>query len=1494
MKDLSKEIVKKLKSSTFNSIYLNTLAKLPIVVTEEGAFIKNVSISGGLITEVDEDTHLDLPENIEQWSHKLLNAGYDPDSIKLLKTTVEQRLTKKCKLTSVKKFHYDDAWYSYRFSSDYPEETFGILRLDNMPFRSFDKLENKKSFICRMDQLMFNGLMEPFMLFVNRKFVNWNAIDVVFDCDDVYLLLHGKQYNNYNLDHSEFHMVILPFKCEFLGYEDDDLWDRNLEVFTMFMQDSLIVNDAGKIQIKVPTMYSIYKYKGMIYNVGAWMYNQHRKIYMGLLSESRIAKLKKIILNKYTYDESGNIINIFSTKFNALDRDSYNKEMYDSICHCSKEYLEENALFRFNSDGVLDMENGENILAILDESMTTKTEYIDGFNAVLDESSIREALYRENFLTFKDGLFNPETNIEIHHKNIITVDGAGSQQVVVKIFIPDDLEKYVCIDDPFVHEYISKRMMAYVIAKRDGTRLSAILKNGDIITNIDVDNLKSDDMREIFAICTDGKILRSTDDDVFIDISEEYIHMLTSCGECLNYSYFDKLLYQDNYNHAFNKTMNFNPLLFNDLTKTTIKSTVVSGKTANESLYFVVGNENRKGLKIPRYRYKDHETYVMVFHNGELIETYSNMYVAPNYFFLPVEKEFNPGDTIEFLFFTYCDNNEIHFTMTDNMISKLKSTPDPVFLRSDLLEEYIRLEDMKIFAKYPEEIMFYKELIEERDDIAFNVSYRDSKNNLLIFKEVVIPPSNSQSLSNEKLDEVVGVAPFDQKVPKLAIHEEQSGKVTRAELETYNRIIENIDTEKEINATLPRVNQFTAVSSKKFIYQRIYVDQKAYRLKLDERFRYCDNQKQYLFFINGRRADDDSFLITIPKYSRPFWGMYLYTVTFVKPTDRIEVFYVPEELVNINTEETPVNMYENGYIETEKTQLEVPYVSDFYLFFLNGKKIPSTDLITVDTHTFRLKSDPRTFLRLRVNPIYTSTDSRITDYMKAEKLSKYDELIKYIKDSDNLGYDELDRLFGVFIKLSDSENDKLRWNVARIAIINEIVRDFWVTSGYQYNENPFVYDYALDEYIIKDKNGNYILPALDATPVINILKNYIRLLYFRTEPESTSFEIGSSVSNIKFFWDFSYPIGQATIQLVSQYVNDKEMNINARTYNTGSDEISENTSYHFVFNTMQNTIERTVDIKFCNGIYYGTVDEDILQHYNTQRVKFNLDELIAVIPKDKIIPSSAEQAAENEKLSIVLRENDIIRNISTLEELLNHKPDKFEWPPWLVNVDDEELFAICTDGRILRNLRVDLESGTGEGEVVDEAGLAKILLGLNVVYQDEVGLDFNTYKIGSNNYFVYACPSRLAFDSKTGKSAIKFIMPDLNDPDLIAYGKDDHTTPVYTDGTFDDQNLLVKLEYCKMIYLGEINFTNRSGYTEPYMIWRSNGFFTRKYDDYNFKMQILSVKDFEKTDSDNIVIDEDKPKAVAKKTGTIRLVNTSSPKPTDINDNIVMIDTLLF
>ena len=92
-----------------------------------------------------------------------------------------------------------------------------------------------------------------------------------------------------------------------------------------------------------------------------------------------------------------------------------------------------------------------------------------------------------------------------------------------------------------------------------------------------------------------------------------------------------------------------------------------------------------------------------------------------------------------------------------------------------------------------------------------------------------------------------------------------------------------------------------------------------------------------------------------------------------------------------------------------------------------------------------------------------------------------------------------------------------------------------------------------------------------------------------------------------------------------------------------------------------------------------------------------------------------------------------------------------------------------------------------------------------------------------------------------------------------------------------------------MELMDEFEYTNKYGYTETYVMWKTNGFFTRKYDDYKFKMSIMTEEEFVGTE-----IDTEFEDSVVDNKKSIRVVNTASPTGSDINENIIFIDTLLY
>ena len=143
MDKLSEKIVSTLKSNTYNSVYLNTLAKLPIIITREGTFINNIEISGDTYPVLLETGEKYLGELQTEVRDNIEKENNEPENVAQLKITeIIEWLSRKCRLVNVEKFHYDDTWYTHRCSikDEYSAENFGILQVGNLPFRSLDKL----------------------------------------------------------------------------------------------------------------------------------------------------------------------------------------------------------------------------------------------------------------------------------------------------------------------------------------------------------------------------------------------------------------------------------------------------------------------------------------------------------------------------------------------------------------------------------------------------------------------------------------------------------------------------------------------------------------------------------------------------------------------------------------------------------------------------------------------------------------------------------------------------------------------------------------------------------------------------------------------------------------------------------------------------------------------------------------------------------------------------------------------------------------------------------------------------------------------------------------------------------------------------------------------------------------------------------------------------------------------------------------------------------
>ena len=1258
----------------------------------------------------------------------------------------------------VERYRYDSKWYQYKYSAIDTNQTFGILKIDNVFTTNQLNKITEKQFIGTVNTLVHESLIKPFILILDGKIVPWNVLEFIYDCGDTWLLLRGEKYNYFNLKNiKKVSLILWPFKLEYIGKEEEYLFLNRYNALSDYIQNNSKVKN-GNFYIMSPNLYTQWTYNGDVYNVGGWLYEQMKLYKLGLLTDDQIYSLRNINISKITYDSYGEILTYDTTKYNALDSDiPTDAEAYNYVYGTTKEeYEAKYKKIAFNENGEFTT-NGELAFYIVDDSVISQYIHIDN-TYIWDLSDIKSLLFRENFLIFVNGEYNENFEILSSINNMTLIPNPDNNSIDVLLIYSKYAEHVISNADKFKTNYMNLHARNHFEALINGTDNSHLPNsNSDlyeepkyidayvpdeinteyIYTNINTDSsldvIESEDHHRpkepgyLASLNTDignnkiydydnlNSIHAQTEPDnrlirnismyvlkeeaqkmpkildyvVFINkitqSQEEALDIISRVVDPLEFIIDNSLTIDENLDNNLETVINYDVSLLNGLIHTSVDSYYIDGKKANEALIHTFMYEYRRGLKIPRKAYDNHETYFMIFVNGELFSEYYRTIVYANFFFIPIKNDFyfNDGDKIEIVYYKNVNNNEIRFALTDWLLEQFTDNKyDASYFNANIFNKWIDDDELKVFCHYPKEMLVYKDLIPEAtENIAFNISYRDSDNQLCIKK------SGLTHILRDHINDYI------KSITNEDAPEELRDSLENIDVDSYMNSIKNNTyiLEKGINLLSKDKNliqnALVACSSHKFVYQRLFVHYRSYRIKLDKRFRYCDNPKQYLLFINGRRQRQDSFLVTIPKHTRPFNDLYLYTAVFVGADDRVELFYLPYEMTDINfPEDRRYELRSDGYLELPKDILNVPFSRDLYMIFINGKKIPSAFIKDVDSNTIRLAIDTNTLHYPMITAINTDNLSSIEEYMKdAARESKYDELIHYVKNRSN-GISLLDRMLGIFTQISDFESDKLWMNVAKIAILNEIIRDFWVSRGFDYHNKEILYDYDKDDYFTYLEDGTLILPSLDASPDINIIKDDISLLYFYTDPMNLMCEYGNIMDKLIFYWEYSRRLNSPW-NILSQSINGIDIGTEARSWETNPRETGVE-HYRFIANTGQHYIVKDLDIGYVNGTYWGTIDYRALEYYEYIHKYQYMDELVAVIPNNKIMPSREQLELESGNIlyKAYIEDHYTIIHGLTYQDMLEQEIDIWA-DPRLTNIYNENFIAICEDGRILNKIR---------------------------------------------------------------------------------------------------------------------------------------------------------------------------------------------------------------
>lgn len=265
------------------------------------------------------------------------------------------------------------------------------------------------------------------------------------------------------------------------------------------------------------------------------------------------------------------------------------------------------------------------------------------------------------------------------------------------------------------------------------------------------------------------------------------------------------------------------------------------------------------------------------------------------------------------------------------------------------------------------------------------------------------------------------------------------------------------------------------VPKNQFRYYRFrQLDAGQHKIILPQQFNYCHDVDRYMIFVNGQKIDKTEYTITIMNEYRPFDQLILYLTTILDIHDRVDIFYVPEYLVEKYKE--PRTTW-NGIVRLSTNYPKLYALSKYTcMVFVNGLKINPLDIDDISMNT------------ITVNTRYqTVSNVTIIEYLNGSKeISKYlfgTLGVQQIAGDVNIdpNYEELKDICGQLLSDEDS---------FQIGIENDD------TSRYLYDQWQYIMD-SLVIYFEQDRQGDYIermidciyqlFPALDP---MNVMPNY--------------------------------------------------------------------------------------------------------------------------------------------------------------------------------------------------------------------------------------------------------------------------------------------------------------------------------------------------------------------------------------------------------------------
>ena len=253
---------------------------------------------------------------------------------------------------------------------------------------------------------------------------------------------------------------------------------------------------------------------------------------------------------------------------------------------------------------------------------------------------------------------------------------------------------------------------------------------------------------------------------------------------------------------------------------------------------------------------------------------------------------------------------------------------------------------------------------------------------------------------------------------------------------------------------------------------------------LQDKFLYCNEYDRYLVFFNGKRLINDLYRLVLPyRSTTPFTKAMIYLCVPIGEGDRIDVFYLPHHFNDIYDETNTPVMDEHGTITIDKSLIDFSLDNQLYSIWINARKVPSSQIQNISS----------TKLQITTN-LTSMKDVRITTMISDDEI--YDEYKTRFKSVDS-NWDQVVDLYTDHFTLmgitqptiTDTDEDAFAEVIPTVAIMNEIIRDWYQSNPMVDTTGPFLYDYDdVDQSAIIDQDpvGNDLLGTADANTFNNL------------------------------------------------------------------------------------------------------------------------------------------------------------------------------------------------------------------------------------------------------------------------------------------------------------------------------------------------------------------------------------------------------------------------